>query len=158
MIMAIITQIKQRLLPTTPHYLSSLLMIEDPIIASRIESSKTRITKAIFPFTTNHHNTLFGGQALAWMDEAAFIAATRFCRKRLVTVSSDRIDFKHPIPGGSLVELVGKVVHVGRTSLKVEVNIFVEDMYQDNCDKAITGTFSFVAVDDAGKPVPVLPV
>lgn len=133
-------------------------MTNDLTIAARIEKTQSRITKAIFPFTTNHHNTLFGGQALAWMDEAAFIAATRFCRKRLVTVSSDRIDFNHPIPGGSLVELVGKVVHVGNTSIKVEVNIFVEDMYQDNCEKAITGSFSFVAVDENGKPTPVLPV
>lgn len=133
-------------------------MTNDLTIAARIEKTQSRITKAIFPFTTNHHNTLFGGQALAWMDEAAFIAATRFCRKRLVTVSSDRIDFNHPIPGGSLVELVGKVVHVGNTSIKVEVNIFVEDMYQDKCEKAITGSFSFVAVDENGKPTPVLPV
>ncbi|NRA60811.1 MAG: acyl-CoA thioesterase [Psychrobium sp.] len=133
-------------------------MITDPIILERLENSQARITKAIFPSTTNHHDTLFGGQALSWMDETAFIAATRFCRKRLVTVSSDRIDFKHPIPGGSLVELVGQVVHVGRTSLKVEVNIYVEDMYHDHREKAITGTFSFVAVDDDGKPTPVLPV
>lgn len=133
-------------------------MIQEPSISARIENSQSRITKAIFPFTTNHHNTLFGGQALAWMDEAAFIAATRFCRKRLVTVSSDRIDFNHPIPGGSLVELVGKVSHVGRTSLKVEVNIYVEDMYKDSCEKAITGSFSFVAVDEEGRPIPVLPV
>lgn len=133
-------------------------MIQDPVVLERLENSQARITKAVFPFTTNHHDTLFGGQALAWMDEAAFIAATRFCRKRLVTVSSDRIDFKHPIPGGSLVELVGQVVHVGRTSLKVEVNIYVEDMYADQREKAITGNFSFVAVDDNGKPIPVLPV
>lgn len=133
-------------------------MITDPIILERLENSQARITKAIFPSTTNHHDTLFGGQALSWMDETAFIAATRFCRKRLVTVSSDRIDFKHPIPGGSLVELVGQVVHVGRTSLKVEVNIYVEDMYHDHREKAITGTFSFVAVDNDGKPTPVLPV
>jgi len=133
-------------------------MTQNPDIIARIEKSQSCITKAVFPFTTNHHDTLFGGQALAWMDEAAFIAATRFCRKRLVTVSSDRIDFKKPIPGGSLVELIGKVIHVGRTSLKVEVNIYVEDMYQDHREKAITGSFSFVAVDDAGKPIPVLPV
>lgn len=133
-------------------------MITDPVILDRLENSQARITKAVFPFNTNHHDTLFGGQALSWMDEAAFIAATRFCRKRLVTVSSDRIDFEHPIPGGSLVELVGQVIHVGRTSLKVEVNIYVEDMYNDHREKAITGTFSFVAVNEDGKPTPVLPV
>ncbi len=133
-------------------------MITDPAILERLEKSEARNTKAIFPSVTNHHDTLFGGKALAWMDETAFIAATRFSRKRLVTVSSDRIDFKHPIPSGSLVELIGKVVKVGRTSIKVEVNIYVESMYNDHREKAITGTFNFVAVDTDGKPTPVLPI
>lgn len=133
-------------------------MMTDPVILERLNKSEARNTKAIFPSVTNHHDTLFGGKALAWMDETAFIAATRFSRKRLVTVSSDKIDFKHPIPGGSLIELVGKVIHVGRTSIKVEVNIYVESMYNDHRDKAITGTFSFVAVDKQGKPTPVLPI
>ena len=55
-------------------------------IAARIAQSEARVIKAIFPSNTNHHNTLFGGDALAWMDETAFIAATRFCRK----IISDR--------------------------------------------------------------------
>ena len=59
---------------------------------------------------------------------------------------------------GTLVDLIGKVIHVGRTSMKVEVNIYVEDMYSESREKAITGTFSFVAVDEDGKPTPVLPV
>lgn len=125
-------------------------------IERRIQLSETRVCKAVFPFTTNHHDTLFGGQALAWMDETAFIAATRFCRKSLVTVSSDRIDFKHPIPGGSLVVLVAKVVKVGRTSLKVQVDIYVESMYSEGREHAIAGQFSFVAIDDEKRPVPVL--
>lgn len=132
------------------------LRLRDELIAKRIAAAKTSVVKAVFPFTTNHHETLFGGQALSWMDETAFIAATRFSRKRLVTVSSDKVDFTHPIPEGSMVELVADIIHVGRTSLKVEVNIFVEDMYRDGVKKAITGLFSFVAIDEHKKPVPVL--
>jgi acyl-CoA hydrolase len=128
---------------------------EDEIV-TRTLASETRVCKAIFPFTTNHHDTLFGGQALAWMDETAFIAATRFCRKSLVTVSSDRIDFKHPIPGGSLVELIARVIKVGRTSLKVEVDIYVESMSVEGREHAITGVFSFVAIDENKQPIPVL--
>ncbi|WP_194945005.1 acyl-CoA thioesterase [Shewanella sp. TC10] len=127
-------------------------------ISDRIEQSEAKVIKAIFPSNTNHHNTLFGGDALAWMDETAFIAATRFCRKALVTVSSDRIDFKKAIPAGSLAELVARVIHVGNTSLKVEVNIFVEDMYQDLREHAIRGVFTFVAVDEQRNPTPVWPV
>lgn len=127
-------------------------------ILRRTELSETRVTKAVFPPTTNHHNTLFGGTALAWMDEVSFIAATRFCRLPLVTVSSDRIDFKHAIPAGSIVELIGRVIKVGNTSLKVEVEVFVESMCSDARERAISGVFSFVAIDEQKKPVPVLPV
>lgn len=123
----------------------------------RTERSVTRVTKAVFPPTTNHHNTLFGGTALAWMDEVSFITATRFCRLPLVTVSSDRIDFNHPIPAGSIVELIGRVVRVGNTSLKVDVEVYVESMSSDGRELAIKGTFSFVAVGDDSRPVPVLP-
>lgn len=126
-------------------------------IQRRIELSESRVVKAIFPPTTNHHNTLFGGTALAWMDEVSFITATRFCRLPLVTVSSDRIDFNHPIAAGSIVELVGRVIKVGNTSLKVSVEVYVEDMYAPGRERAIHGVFSFVAIDDNKRPVPVLP-
>jgi len=126
-------------------------------ILRRTELSESRVAKAVFPPDTNHHNTLFGGSALAWMDEVAFVTATRFCRLPLVTVSSDRIDFKHAIPAGSIVELIGRVIAVGNTSLKVEVEVFVEGMYCGGREKAISGVFSLVAVDADKKPVPVLP-
>ena len=115
-------------------------------IQRRTALSGSRVTKTVFPFTTNHHNTLFGGEALAWMDEAAFIAATRFCRKPLVTVCSDRVDFKVSIPAGTILELVARVAHVGRTSIKIQVDIFVEHMYNDDQHKAISGSFTFVLI------------
>lgn len=129
----------------------------EAIIENRKQQSLTRITKAVFPDTTNHHDTLFGGTALQWMDEVSFIAATRFSRQRIVTVSSDKIDFQHPVPAGSIVELIAQVIEVGRTSLKVEVNMLVESLYCDGQEKAITGNFSFVAIDDNKKPTPILP-
>jgi acyl-CoA hydrolase len=55
-------------------------------LQDRIDMSVTRTVKAIFPNTTNHYDTLFGGTALMWMDELAFITATRFSRQRMVTV------------------------------------------------------------------------
>ena len=58
-----------------------------------IEESETKIFKAVFPNTTNHYDTLFGGTALQLMDEVSFICATRFSRKKVVTVSTDKIDF-----------------------------------------------------------------
>ena len=132
-------------------------MTVQDIIQKRIALAETRVTKAVFPETTNHYDTLFGGTALQWMDEISFIAATRFSRQRMVTVSSDKIDFNHPVSVGSIVELVATVVHVGNTSLKVQVDMFVESMYEDGYEQAITGTFSFVAIDEHKKPAPVLP-
>lgn len=125
-------------------------------IEERIKQSEARIFKAVFPSTTNHYDTLFGGTAMALMDEVAFIAATRFCKKKVVTVSSDRIDFNKAIPAGTIIELIATVSHVGRTSLKVKVCVMVEKMYEDFREEAITGTFTFVAVDENKNPIPVL--
>lgn len=125
-------------------------------LEERIKTSETRIFKAVFPNTTNHYDTLFGGTAMHLMDEVAFITATRFSRKRMVTVSSDKIDFTRPIPSGTIIELVGRVIHVGNTSLKVLVEIFIEEMYSFERNKAITGTFTFVAIDESKNPVKIL--
>ncbi len=135
---------------TEPFSLSAL-------ITAKIESSTTRQTKAIFPDVTNHYDTLFGGSALSWMDEVAFICATRFSRLRVVTVSTDRIDFKRPIPAGKIAELVARVKKVGESSLVVGVEMFTEDMY-DGAPRelAVKGDFTFVALDENKKPTRVL--
>ncbi|MGN5956028.1 acyl-CoA thioesterase [Sphingobacterium lactis] len=125
-------------------------------IQERIDQSETRITMTVFPFLTNHHDTLFGGKAMAMMDEVSFMCGTRFCRKQLVTVSTDKIDFHKAIPSGSIVEAVARVESVGRTSLKIFVEIFLESMYKDGREMAIQGRFTFVALDDDKKPIPVL--
>lgn len=122
----------------------------------KIENSITRVFKAVFPNTTNHYDTLFGGTAMQFMDEVAFITATRYSRQRMVTVSSDKIDFKKPIPHGTIIELIGKVTYLGTTSLKVRVDIFIEEMYSLKREKAITGEFTFVAIDQDKRPVTIV--
>ncbi|KYG78253.1 MULTISPECIES: acyl-CoA thioesterase [Roseivirga] len=124
-------------------------------LKERIEKSETRIFKAVFPNTTNHYDTLFGGTAMQLMDEVAFITATRFSRMRMVTVNSDRIDFNRPIPAGTIIELVGKVTYLGNTSLKVKVKIYIEEMYSDVREEAISGEFTFVAIDENKKPIAI---
>ena len=103
----------------------------------KIAQSETRIFKAVFPNTTNHYDTLFGGTAMQLMDEVAFITATRFCRQKVVTVSSDKIDFKKPIPAGTIIELIGQVSYIGNKSLKVTVKIFTEHMYSHHREKPL---------------------
>lgn len=120
---------------------------------ARAAAATTRIFKAVFPDSTNHYDTLFGGTAMALMDEVAFITATRYSRQRMVTVSSGRIDFTKPIPGGTIIEIIGDVITVGRTSIKVQVEIFVEQMYSQEREKAISGEFTLVAIDADKNPV-----
>jgi acyl-CoA hydrolase len=125
-------------------------------LENRINNSETRIFKAVFPNTTNHYDTLFGGTTLHMMDEASFICATRFSRKKVVTVSTDKIDFTKPIPQGTIVELVARVNKVGRTSCVVKVEIFMEDMYSNARDKVVTGLFTYVAVGEDKKAIPIV--
>ena len=123
----------------------------------QIQESETHVFKVVFPNTTNHHNTMFGGKVMEMMDEVAFMTATRFARKSFVTVSCDRIDFKKPIPADTLVELIGRVKYVGKTSLKVGVEIFVEEMYNNIREKAVSGDFTLVAIDKNKRPLKIFP-
>ncbi|TJZ60801.1 acyl-CoA thioesterase [Sphingobacterium olei] len=125
-------------------------------LEEKIDQSETRVCTTVFPFLTNHHDTLFGGKAMAIMDEVSFMAATRFCRKTLVTVSSDKINFEKAIPSGSIIEAIARVDSIGRTSLKVKVEIYLEKMDEEGRELAIQGMFTFVALDQNKQPIPVL--
>jgi len=125
-------------------------------LQKRIDASETRIFKAVFPNTTNHYDTLFGGTALLLMDEVSFICATRFSRKKVVTISTDKIDFNKPIPQGTIIELIAKVTKVGTTSCVVSTSIFMEEMYSYTREEVVTGKFTFVAIDDNKKPTAIL--
>lgn len=126
-------------------------------IKERIDKARTNIFKVVFPNTTNHYDTLFGGTALNLMDEVAFIAATRFSRKKVVTISSDKVDFKEPIPSGTIIELVANIIEIGNTSLKVQVDLYQENMYEESAQrKSITGIFTFVALDENNQKTKVL--
>ena len=118
-------------------------------------AGETRVTHVVFPGATNHHGTLFGGDALSYMDSAAFIAATRYCRRKVVTRHLSEMEFRRPIPQGTLVELVARVVKTGRTSMTVQVDLFVEEMYSERRQLGCAGSFVLVALGDDGQPVPV---
>jgi acyl-CoA hydrolase len=117
---------------------------------------EVRMAEIVFPNHTNHMGTLFGGQALAWMDKAAFLAAAR-CT--VVTARSDQVDFKLPIRIGQMVETIGRVVKVGRSSMHVEVELIAEDLHNGERALCTKGTFVMIALDGEGHPttVPALP-
>ncbi len=124
-------------------------------IEEKINKSETRQFKVVIPGVLNAHNTLFGGIALQWMDEVAYITATRFTRQKVVTVSSDKINFRHAVPYGSIVEIIGRVVEVGVVKIDVKVEIFLEYLFSDGREKVIEGKFTFAAIHENGKPMKI---
>lgn len=117
----------------------------------RVKNSETKMFKVVFPNTLNDHDTLFGGVAMQWMDEVAYITATRFTKMKMVTLSTGEIHFLNAIKSGSIVEIIGNVIKVGELKIEIKVEIFVEEMYLDNKYKAVETTFIFVAIGDNNK-------
>ena len=118
---------------------------------------QTILIDQVFPSMVNHYGTLFGGIALQWMDKAAWFVSTRYARQTMVTVASEQIVFKEPVPQGSMVELRGKIEKVGRTSITVEVEMFLEESLTGKRTLATTGRFVMVAIDSHGKPQVITP-
>ena len=123
-----------------------------------VPPTEVRMAEIVFPNHTNHMGTLFGGQALAWMDKAAFLAAARYSRRTVVTARSDQVDFKLPISIGQMVETVGRIVEVGRSSMHVEVEMTAEDPLTGDRRVCTTGRFVMVALDSNGTPTDVPPL
>ncbi|HET6380425.1 MAG TPA: acyl-CoA thioesterase [candidate division Zixibacteria bacterium] len=121
-----------------------------------LQHDEVRMVHLVFPHMTNHIGTMFGGHALALMDQAGFLAATRLSRRSMVTVASDRVEFKVPVRAGQLVELVARVAKVGRTSVTVNVEMYAEELLSRKRVLATQGSFVFVAIDEQGRPIPVL--
>lgn len=121
-------------------------------------ATETRMVDMVFPDQTNHYGTLFGGQALRLMDMSAFITASRYTRRTVVTASSERVDFHTPVRQGQLVELVSRVVSTGRTSVTVDVELFAEDLLSGARELCTRGRFVLVALDEQRKPTAVPPL
>lgn len=117
--------------------------------------TELRMWQIVFPDHTNHLGTLFGGQALAWMDTAAFLVASRHARRVVVTARSDQVDFHVPIRKGEGVELIARVVEVGRSSMQVEVEMHAEDLLSGERALCTRGRFTMIALGDDGRPAPV---
>lgn len=128
----------------------------EKIEAGRV--TRAQLIEMVFPEQTNHYGTLFGGQALALMDKAAFIVASRYARRTVVTASSERCDFHVPVRQGQLVELQAEVVETGRTSMIVEVSLYAEDLLTGDRQLGTRGRFVLVALDSHGKPSAVPPL
>jgi acyl-CoA hydrolase len=106
----------------------------------------------VFPPQTNHYGTLFGGDALRMLGKAAFIASTRHARAVMVMAASDRIDFRSPVREGEMVELIARVMMSGKSSVRVGVDLWAENLLTADRRNAATAEFVMVAVDPTGRP------
>jgi len=117
--------------------------------------SRTIQTHLILPPDTNHHETIFGGKVLAYIDEIAAITAMKHANGAVVTASIDSVDFLSSAKVGDVIELDAIVSSTGRTSMEVYVRVTSMNLITGE-EKLTTESFlTMVAVDDEGRPVPV---
>ena len=107
------------------------------------------------PADTNAAGDIFGGWVLSQMDIAAGIVAAKRARGRVATVALEAMTFHKPIKVGDIVSCYGEVVRVGTTSLAIEVVTKVERRLSDELITVTEGIFTYVALDDDGRPRPV---
>ncbi len=122
-------------------------------IENRIEQSHAKQERVVFMNSVNEHETLFGGLALKWMDEVAYLSASKFAKKDLFTSSVGPVKFLKTVPYGSFISIEAKVLSAGSVKLSIKVNIYIADKQSDTKIKAVEGVFVFVAVDKNFKPV-----
>lgn len=117
--------------------------------ADKAEKARTTITKTIDDSSGPHpYDNLSGGLALKWMDEAAFIAATRFTCEKLIPVCCDSVIFKRPIPIDSVIEIDAQVKEIGDGSVDVTVCVYLKKSSTQRTQLAIKGNFVFVFLDE----------
>lgn len=120
----------------------------------KVSDSLTEQQFLIRPAHLNHYGRLFGGELLKWIDELAGIVAFRHSEANVTTAAIDNLQFKAPAYEGELVVLQGMVTSVGRSSMEIRVDTYVES--QDGTRKMINRAYiDMVAIDSQGKPVEV---
>ena len=122
---------------------------------TNFDNSKTIQTRIIMPSDLNDRKILFGGKAMLWMDEVAYIAAKRFSQMDTITVSADKILFLESVYEGEIVKIIGKVENLVGIKIKIRVNIYAEDSKTQEERKIISGLFTFVALNAVNKPTRV---
>lgn len=109
----------------------------------------------VFPDQVNSFGWMFGGEAIAYMTKAAFVAASRYSGKLVVLASSERIDFARAIKMGEIVEAEARVERVGRSSMSIETKLSSENLLTGKRHVTATGCFTMVAVNRDHRPIPV---
>jgi len=131
----------------------------DPALRPRpVSESISEMAEIVLPNDANPLNTLAGGRLMHWIDLAGAIAAHRHSRQWVVTASIDHLDFLVPVRVGDLVILRSSVNRVFHTSMEVGVKVWVENYRAERSQHVSSAYLTFVAVDAAGRRLPVPPV
>jgi acyl-CoA hydrolase len=122
-----------------------------------VKKASDSATEQVYIIRSQHINSygrLFGGYLMQWMDELAAIVSRRHCGSEVTTAAVDNLNFKAGAYMGDMVALVGKLVYVGRTSMEVRIDAYVEDRtgIRRNINRAY---IVMVAVDQEGRAVEV---
>ena len=120
--------------------------------------SMVDMTELVLPNDTNLLGNLLGGRLMHWIDIAGAMAASRHSNGIVATVSVDSLDFRHPARMGELLMLKAKLTWTGRTSMEVTVKAYAENIRSGRVIMTNRAYLTFVALDDAGKPVAVKPL
>ncbi|QUG43570.1 acyl-CoA thioesterase [Psychrobacillus sp. INOP01] len=120
-----------------------------------MSQSRTIQTHLILPPDTNHHETIFGGRVLAFIDEIAAISSMKHAQGAVVTASIDSVDFLSSAKVGDVIELEAVVSSTGRSSMEVYVRVTSTNLLTGE-EKLTTESYvTMVSVDENGKSVPV---
>lgn len=120
----------------------------------RVADSMTEQQYLLMPPHLNYYGRLFGGQLTKWIDELAGIVARRHSNALITTAAIDNLQFKAPAYANQLVVLVGRITHVGNSSMEVRVDTYTEDL--EGMRRVINRAYvEMVAIDSEGRPVQV---
>jgi len=120
--------------------------------------SVTEMVQLVLPNDTNPLGNVLGGTVMHWIDVAAAITAHRHAHNICVTASMDDLSFEAPIRMGQLAHLSARVTFTSNTSIEVQVDVEAEEMNTGKRRRTSTAFLTFVAIDEAGRPVPVPPL
>lgn len=104
------------------------------------------------PADTNANGDIFGGWVMSRMDQAGGMAGVTKTRGRVVTVAVEAMTFIRPMRVGDVLCVYTEVERIGRTSMRIHVEAWAERFMTEIREKVTDATFTFVAVDDNGKP------
>ncbi|PLK25877.1 acyl-CoA thioesterase [Novosphingobium sp. TH158] len=107
------------------------------------------------PADTNANGDIFGGWLMSQMDMGAGLVAARLARGRVATVAMDGMQFHEPVKVGDEVSVYCEITRVGRTSITVATEAWRRHRFEDEQSKVTEAVFTFVAIDDNGRPRPV---